>query len=305
MLRLADRTDYTMAGLSPRELPEKMQPGRAFAAVTARETQFALLDADTSSQAQVKALGLIGQAAQDATEGVPAEQLPMAMRDLASKVTFAELMATNPPVEPFKPLFGIGGDDVLPLAINLVDIPTFIVGGGSRAGKSTALKALTRSSLDAGVQVALLTPLRSPLRDLANDPGVVASYEGAEITPDAIRQLLGLTDTLVVVDDTSAITDYSVTEELKKLAAPLSVGTLRVIAADGFDEWDRVGGLSWLNELVKRRHGALLEPPTVFNGKPFGLSLNQDILAQPRPVGRALVNLGDGKVTLVQIACEG
>ena len=186
-----------------------------------------------------------------------------------------------------------------------MDIPTFIVGGSTRSGKSTALVALTRSSLDAGVPVVLMTPLRSPLRSLAAHPAVVASYAGADITAEVVREVLAMENILLVVDDASAITDYPVTDEFKKIGAALNNNGLRVIAADGLDELDRVGALSWMNELVKRRHGALLDPASIFSGKPFGLALNQEILSQVRPVGRALVNVGDGQVTSVQVASGG
>lgn len=305
MLRLADRTDYTMAGLSPRELPEKMAAGRAFASGTGRETQIAVLDADLSSQAQITALGLIGQAAVARETDVPASQQPWALRDMASKVSYEQMMVQAGVVEPFKPLLGVGGDDVAPVAIDLGQIPTFVVGGSSRSGKSTALKTLAASSLDAGVPVVLVTPLRSPLQGLAHHPGVVASFTGAEITADAVRQVAQMHEVLVVIDDASAITDYTVTDELKKLGAAINGQGLRVVIGDGLDELDRVGALSWANEMVKRRHGAVLDPVSIFSGKPVGLSLTQEILAQSRPVGRALVNVGDGRVTSVQVATEG
>lgn len=305
MLRLADRTDYTMAGLSPRELPEKMAAGRAFASGTGRETQIAVLDSDLSSQAQVTALGVMGQAAAARDTNVPASQQPWALRDMAAKVSYEQMMVQAGVVEPFKPLLGVGGDDVAPVAIDLGQIPTFVVGGSSRSGKSTALKTLAASSLDAGVPVVLVTPLRSPLQGLAHHPGVVASFTGAEITADAVRQIAQKHETLVVIDDASAITDYTITDELKKLGAAINGQGLCVVIGDGLDELDRVGALSWANEMVKRRHGAVLDPVSIFSGKPVGLSLTQEILAQSRPVGRALVNTGDGRVVSVQVACEG
>lgn len=305
MLRLADRTDYTLAGLSPRELPEKIGPGRAFASGTSRETQIALLDADTSSQAQVKALGVIGEQASARYGGIPAHQLPLVLRDLAAQVTYSSMVAAGAPALPWKPLLGIGGDNVEPVSIDLVEIPTFVIGGASRSGKSTGLKALAQSSADAGVKVVLMTPLRSPVRDLAGHVNVVAHYAGADITAESVREVLKMRDILLVIDDASAISDYTVTDELKKVGSALNSQGVRVLVADGLDELDRVGALSWMNELVKRRHGAVLNPASIFSGKPVGLSLNQEIVAQPRPVGRALVNLGDGRITTVQIACEG
>ena len=308
MLRLADRTDYAMAGLSPRELPEKIGAGRAFESATSRETQFAVLDADVSSQAQVRALGVIGEGAVKAQVTVELVHIPAVFKDLPVKVSYPEVLSAaggTSALVPWRPVLGIGGQDVGPVSVDLTDIPTFIVGGSTRSGKSTALVALTRSCLDAGVPVVLMTPLRSPLRELAAHPAVVASYAGADITAEVVREVLTMENTLLVVDDASAITDYPVTDELKKIGAALNNNGLRVIAADGLDELDRVGALSWMNELVKRRHGALLDPASIFSGKPFGLALNQEILSQVRPVGRALVNVGDGRVTSVQVATEG
>ena len=57
VLRLADRTDYSLAGHQPQQLPDDMPPGRAFRAESGIETQVALLDADPSGQAQAAALG--------------------------------------------------------------------------------------------------------------------------------------------------------------------------------------------------------------------------------------------------------
>ncbi|SIL67894.1 cell division protein FtsK [Mycobacteroides abscessus subsp. abscessus] len=308
LLRLADRTDYAMAGLSPRELPEKIGAGRAFESATSRETQFAVLDADLSSQAQVRALGAIGGGAVQAQGGIELVHVPAVFKDLPVKVSYPEVLSAvggASALAPWRPVLGIGGQQVGPVCVDLTDIPTFIVGGSTRSGKSTALAALTRSCLEAGAPVVLMTPLRSPLRSLAAHPAVVASYTGADITPEAVREVLAMENILLVVDDASAMTDYPVTDEFKKIGAALNNNGLRVIAADGLDELDRVGALSWMNELVKRRHGALLDPVSIFSGKPFGLALNQEILSQVRPVGRALVNVGDGRVTSVQVASGG
>lgn len=304
MLRLADRSDYSTVGLSPRELPEKIGVGRAFEAATGRETQIALLAPSPTSQAQVAALQEIAQhAVADGRGGSPA-RVPRVFKDLASTITYAELIAEVGLQRPFSPLLGIGGDDVEPVAVDLTAIPTFAVGGTSRSGKSTALMALTRSSLEAGIKVVLMTPLRSPLQTLSSHENVLAYYAGADITVEAVKKTLQEHNLLLVVDDASAITDFTVLDELKRIGGAISAQGLRVLVADGAEDLERVGALSWLNEVVKRRHGLVLDPPTIFSGKPMGLALTHEILAQPRPVGRALVNLGDGKITTVQIAYE-
>ena len=46
VLRLSDRSDASLAGLNPRKIPENLPPGRGYRAVSAIETQVALVAAD-------------------------------------------------------------------------------------------------------------------------------------------------------------------------------------------------------------------------------------------------------------------
>ncbi len=62
-LRLPDRGDYTLMGLSPRKLPEDIPEGRGFRSESAIELQVALLTEDPGGQAQGAALRAIGAAA--------------------------------------------------------------------------------------------------------------------------------------------------------------------------------------------------------------------------------------------------
>ena len=50
VFKLAERDDYALAGLRPRDLPDDIPPGRAFRAGTGTETQVALLVPDPSGQ---------------------------------------------------------------------------------------------------------------------------------------------------------------------------------------------------------------------------------------------------------------
>ncbi|HXR44342.1 MAG TPA: FtsK/SpoIIIE domain-containing protein, partial [Pseudolysinimonas sp.] len=63
VLRLTDRTDYSLAGLNPRAMPEEIPPGRAFRAESGVELQLAVLSADPSGAGQAAALRGIAQRA--------------------------------------------------------------------------------------------------------------------------------------------------------------------------------------------------------------------------------------------------
>ena len=56
VFKLAEKDDYALAGLRPRDLPAEIPPGRAFTAGTGTQTQVALLAPDPSGQAQAAAL---------------------------------------------------------------------------------------------------------------------------------------------------------------------------------------------------------------------------------------------------------
>ena len=59
IFKLAEKDDYRLAGLNPRDLPDSMPPGRAFRAGTGTELQVALLAPDASGQGQTAALQAI------------------------------------------------------------------------------------------------------------------------------------------------------------------------------------------------------------------------------------------------------
>ena len=131
LLRLADRTDYAMAGLSPRELPEKIGAGRAFESATSRETQFAVLDADVSSQAQVRALGAIGEGAVKAQGGVDLVHVPAVFKDLPVKVSYPQVLSAAGGARalvPWMPCAGYRGPECCPGVRGFDGYPDFYRG---------------------------------------------------------------------------------------------------------------------------------------------------------------------------------
>src|SRR5579863_8562411 len=117
MLRLADRSDATLAGIRERSLPARQPPGRVMFEGTPHpfEAQIALLDADPSGPAQVAALRRIGEDAL-ARHGRPAPQVrPLRVDTLPARITLTEAMALDPeftPPSPYWALAGAGGDEL-------------------------------------------------------------------------------------------------------------------------------------------------------------------------------------------------
>ncbi len=107
MLRMADRSDYTLVGLAPAAVPDNLPPGRGFQLEGSVETQIALLDDDPSGRAQVAALHRLAEAAA-ARDGVPAGPGTGAREDhgrpfridvLPARITVTETEALRPESE--------------------------------------------------------------------------------------------------------------------------------------------------------------------------------------------------------------
>ena len=76
VFKLAEKEDYALAGLRPRDLPDDIPPGRAFRAVSGTEMQVALLGPDASGQGQAAALRSIAAQCRSRDQAVPAAQRP-------------------------------------------------------------------------------------------------------------------------------------------------------------------------------------------------------------------------------------
>ena len=73
IFKLAEKDDYRLAGLNPRDLPDDLPPGRAFRAGSGTELQVALLAPDASGQGQAAALQAIAAHCRSRDAAVPAD----------------------------------------------------------------------------------------------------------------------------------------------------------------------------------------------------------------------------------------
>ena len=118
--------------------------------------------------------------------------------------------ATRPwPARPLWALVGVGGDDLAALGPDLADgVPSFIVGGPAKSGRSSVLLAMARSLLAAGTGLVIAAPRPSPLRALDGRPGVAAVFTGSDLTAEelttALARLAG--PAVVMIDDAEGAT---------------------------------------------------------------------------------------------------
>ncbi|WP_416979297.1 FtsK/SpoIIIE domain-containing protein [Streptomyces sp. T028] len=308
VLRMADPNDYASAGLSPRDVPGDMPPGRALRATDegVQESQIALLAPDPSGQAQVQALRAIGREAAEAGAGRSRRLRPMRVDALPVRATVRDAYALDPdftPPSPMWALLGVGGDELGPVGVDLSESgPGFVIAGPPRSGRSTTLVAAARSLLRARLPLVLITPRRSPLRGLEGEPGVLGVLrDGA--SPDDLRTLLARVHGgryVVVVDDAELLYDTPLDGPLQEVVRSGRDGDHGLIAAGAVDVMSSQYR-GFLVESRRSRSGVLLSPQNVSEGDLFSISLPRGIGGGP--TGRGLLIRG-GKAVPLQTVTE-
>jgi len=91
------------------------------------------------------------------------------------------------------------------------------VAGPPRSGRSTALLTMTRSLLDAGTPVVLITPRRSPLRALEGEAGVLAVLGASSTEQELVAAVDGRPRYVIVVDDAELMADSMLSEPLSRV----------------------------------------------------------------------------------------
>jgi S-DNA-T family DNA segregation ATPase FtsK/SpoIIIE len=307
ILRMADPNDYTTGGLSAREVPRAMPSGRALRPTDrgVQESQIALLAPEPSGQAQVEALQRIARGATERYRHLPRRTRPMRVDALPPRITVAEAMALEPDFTPPSPLWallGVGGDELQPLGVDLQEAgPGFVIAGPQKSGRSTTLITAARSVLASGVPVVLVTPRRSPLRELASERGVLGML-GADASQDDLKELTTRAEGgpyVVVVDDGELIYDTPLDAALEGVVKSGLDGDHALIAAGNADQMgSQYRG--FLVEARRSRNGLLLSPQGSTEGDLFNVRLPRDVGGGP--TGRGLLVRGG---ELVQIQAVG
>ena len=285
LLRMPSPEDYAFVGLRARDVPSSMPPGRAFrGGDTTREVQLALLDADPSGTAQVAALQRSAAAATAAAAGLPASVRPRRVDDLPLAISRAEAEAlADRRLRPTELLVGVGGDTLSLRTLDVVDDGSgLLVIGPPRSGRSSTLLSATADALARGWSPVVLTPRRSPLRDLPEGRrGVVHLDDSA--TPDDLRSALKALrrPRLLVIDDYEVLgADHplaAVAEEYLKEVRDAADGLLVACGVDEVTTYYRGPTAA----MRKSRTGLVLAPRSSTDGEAFSARL-------PRSVGGAV-----------------
>ncbi|MGW7003162.1 FtsK/SpoIIIE domain-containing protein [Streptomyces sp. NPDC054933] len=307
ILRLTDPNDYGMAGINPRAIPKDMPSGRALRLTDdgVQECQIALLAPDPSGKAQV---GMVQQIAKEARDRYPrpARRLrPMRVDALPARTTAREALALDPEFASPSGLWalvGVGSDELAPCGVDLAESgPGFVIAGPSKSGRSTTLIAMTRSLTSRGIPVVLITPKRSPLKDLEGEPGVLGVL-GSDTSERELTDLLSGTHDrhyVVAVDDAELLYDTPLDSALQEIIRTGLDGDHAVVVA-GTAEALATQYRGFAVEARRSRNGLLLAP-TADAGELFGVRLPRATSAGP--AGRGIL-VADGAAMPVQAVID-
>ncbi|MFD4477492.1 FtsK/SpoIIIE domain-containing protein [Streptomyces sp. NPDC058471] len=305
-LRLADRSDFSMLGMNARKVPEEIPPGRGFKNEHGTETQFALLAEDSTGQGQAAAISEIGEAAAARDADVPRSRKPFRVDSLPSRINFADAWEMRDPDASRSKLWalaGIGGDDIMGFGPDLAQgVPTFVVAGPAKSGRSTTLMNLARSYLTQGVRLVIAAPRPSPLRELEGQEGVLKVFKDDDIESDDFKEVVedaSPEDPIVwIVDDGEVLEDCDAEREFKRLVQRGSERGLGLII--GGDEEEVCGGFSgWQVEAKKGRRGILLSPQDSSSGELIGIRTTRSMVGGPIAPGKGLLYTGSGEPVTV------
>ncbi|MGW7296546.1 FtsK/SpoIIIE domain-containing protein [Streptomyces sp. NPDC054829] len=309
-LRLSDRSDFSTLGIPSRKVPEEIPPGRAFKNEAGTETQFALLAEDTTGQGQAAALAAIGEAATARDAEVPRTKRPFRVDSLPSRISFDEAWELRDPEVSRSKLYalaGIGGDEIVGFGPDLAQgVPSFVIAGPAKSGRSTVLMNFAQSFLKQGVRLVVAAPRQSPVRQLDGVEGVLKVFTGDDIDEEEFEELIDGAEpsaenpVVVLVDDGEILEDCDAESQMKKIVSRGAERGLALVIAG--DEEDVCSGFSgWQVDAKKARRGILLSPQESSSGDLIGVRLNRSMVGGQAVPGKGMLHLGDGELRTVVV----
>ncbi|MER8236349.1 FtsK/SpoIIIE domain-containing protein [Streptomyces sp. NPDC094049] len=305
VLRLNDRSDYSLTGLPARAVPDDLPAGRGILAKDGCIAQTALIPGgDPDGAGQAHALAALADRLREQDHGPTADHAPFRVDVLPDELDFADALTRRPAnPSPLWAMVGVGGDELTALGTDLSQVPSFVVAGPPRAGRSTVLLTMAKSLTELGTKIVVIAPRVSPLRQLAGRPGVVEVFTDADVPVADFRAALRRVDTpagAVLVDDAEMMINSELDVDFAALARG-SAGDGWGLVVAGNNE-ALLGGLGGWQAVVRRnRCGALLAPRGIGDGELVGARLPRGLLGQDSEPGRAHLQTGDGRFTTVRV----
>jgi len=299
VLRLGDRSDFALAGLTSRQLPRDLPPGRAVRAGSGTEVQVAVLGTDPSGPGQVAHLRAVAEAATGPLDDT--QPRPFRVAELPHRMTYAEM----PRREPSSPLWatvGVGGDECLPVGVDLDrDGPALVVAGPARSGRTSALLAIGTSLVDSGARLVVVAARPSALRTLGQTGSTTRVIDAIDLDAAALlRSTLERAEgpLALLVDDAEMVVDTPVGQALEEFARS-APDSLRALVVAGTTSDLLLGYRGFVSEARRHKVGLLLSPESSLDGDLLGVRLPRSVIGRG-PRGRGVLAVR-GHLTSVQV----
>jgi DNA segregation ATPase FtsK/SpoIIIE, S-DNA-T family len=301
VMRLPDRSDYSSAGLRPKEVPENLGDGRGLWAQIAIEAQVAVLGEDTTGAGQSAALRAIAASVAQRDADVPLPLQPVRLGVLPAEVDASQALSRLDPSRlpaMFVPM-GIGGDRLELLGVDLSGSPAAVVAGPPRSGRTNTLQMVAAYAAHSGRGMLGFTPRENALTTML---GAARCVVGVEHDPQVVVALLRQlgSGSLILVDDAETLREGPMGAVMTALVRQARERGLGLVIAG--QNQDLSGGYSgWIYEARKGRQGIVLSPQEPLAGDLFGGRVQRTSLqARIRP-GRAVLFDGSGDQVLIQV----
>jgi S-DNA-T family DNA segregation ATPase FtsK/SpoIIIE len=295
VMRLADRTDYALAGIGARSIPASMPPGRGLRASDGAVLQVA--HAGNTPAADDVRRAVVAIAAGWAQRPVRAHaRQAIKIRPLPTRIKLDEL-----PQVAGRLSIGLAGDQLTTVSLDpFAGGGRLLIAGPPRSGRTTVLCVLARQAAAARIATVVAAPKRSPLAGTAQDLAMRI------VTPsDADIGDVPASPTLLLVDDSEAFLDSSAGERLMSWMRATDAPLAAAIAGRSDDLATTFRGVA---AEARRSHCGILLRPGPVDGELLGIRLPRRPSAGPPGRGIAVgepswgAPFDDGEAVPIQMA---
>lgn len=294
VLPMRDIADYRTAGILARDIPLDLAPGRVLFGAAGAEAQLAVLVRDTSGEAQTTALRRIVEQVRDHFDQFPQlAAMPRPFRVDPLPGHYALTSAYDLPLGDSGPADGpvvaVGGDLLSKFTLDWPADGGFIVTGGRKSGRSSALAAIVHQLAWRKTPLVVVSGRESILTEVAAAHGIQVISRG-DLTPPELDPILDAAGEFVtvVVDDAEQLKNAPIEHAL----TGAKHRAVFIVAADSESLSTLFGGP--IVEAKRSRRALVLRPESAIMGtQAVGSAIPKFMLGRGTP-GQAVFTTPGG-----------
>jgi S-DNA-T family DNA segregation ATPase FtsK/SpoIIIE len=295
-LNLADKNDYRLIDLLPKDIADASPPGRLVRARDGVEIQLAQWPRNDGETARSSLRAVAeGLHVQPAVGQLRVDPLP-------DRITLLQALAL--PLHPLSDSdaatpVAVCGDVLARLCMDPRRTkPGFAVAGPRGSGRTTAALRMASAASDLGWRVHVFAEASLSLYHSAFDDTVdYLNYE-SNSSPEELSEILGHGDHVIIIDDSERFFRSPLDTALTELLG--SAPNLRVIITGSVEDF--VNDLRGVAALCKRSQtGIILRPASVLDGQMFGQRIERTMLGGPPGRGQLFLRGNQLRAQVIEV----